>query len=511
MFWHVSRLVITTWRHRLAQLLRRMPGLWLLLPLLLLALPLTGLLAYGFFHELGESLLVGDGLVQQLRPLVMLSLCNLFLVFSFMILSLVIMLSPDDTRLRRMMLPLPLSSLQLRVGLLLPGLLMLMVIQSLLWGPAWLALVNLGLITPLQLVLALVLALLCYDLLTLAFHQAMLYGALRLFGRERPGIRLSILGLGLVVGLVLLDLPLFTLTSVPPEGLPAWTLLLPVRWMALVLEPHPEAVLAGVGLLLTGALLTGALYGLLLVRCERLTTGTRGQWAPLRWLPFTPRLWWASCAYELKSLCRYDYLVIDSVTVFGIWLAALVGLLLTRTANPLLFLLLAQVAPPVFLPLLASLSQTSWGRDRQAYRVLAATPLELHLLLSAKFWTCLVLTFVLWSLATLVLLLVAGHPDLMLLWLPPALLLPPLCFVMGILLPYSTDDPLSTLTVGAVLLLIDVPLSMLYLHIQEMLHSLPGGTIVQMLIEIAAALLLVLALYRGSLWLGTARLRQERG
>src|SRR5579875_3867940 len=94
MCWHVSRLVIATWRHRLAQLLRCMPGLWLFLPLWLLALPLTGLLAYGFFHELGESLLVGDGLVRQLRPLVMLSLCNFFLVFSFMILSLVIMLSP---------------------------------------------------------------------------------------------------------------------------------------------------------------------------------------------------------------------------------------------------------------------------------------------------------------------------------------------------------------------------------------------------------------------------------
>ncbi|WP_156025433.1 hypothetical protein [Thermogemmatispora carboxidivorans] len=510
MFWHVSRLVITTWRHRLAQLLRRLPGLWLLLPLLLLVLPLTGLLMYGFFRELGESLLTKGALGELLRPLVTLSLCNFYLIFSFIILTLIIMLSPDDTRLRRMMLPLPLSALQLRIGLLLPGLLTLLVVQGLLWGPALLALMTLGVITPFQLVLALVLALLCYNLLTLAFHQAMLYGALRLFGGEHQGVRFSVLGLSLALGLVLLEAPIFTLLPGLSTALPLWTLLWPARWMALVLEPHPEAILSGVVLLLAATLLAGLLYALLLEGCERLVSGTRGQWAPLRRLPFAPPLWWTACLYELKSLCRSPYLVIDGVMIFGVWLAALVGLLLTRTANPLFHLTLAQAVPPLFLPLLAGFGQSSWGRDRRAYRLLAATPLELRLLLSAKFWTCLGLTLLLWALATLVLLLVAGLPALLLLWLPPALILTPLCFLMGILLPYSPDDPLSMLTLGLALFLVDLPLSILYLSIQRVLPASPGGSWVQMLIEVAIALVLVLALYRGSLWLGTTHLEHER-
>jgi hypothetical protein len=400
--------------------------------------------------------------------------------------------------------------MQIGIGLLLPALFPLLLIQGVFWLPGLLALVQAGLITPLQLGLTFLLGLLCYNALTLAFHQVVLYGAARLFGVERQGLRISTLGLSCALGIVLLTVPEMLLGPALLAHQIGLLALAPSYWMTLILEPGLGSPLLGAGLLTLVTLLAGGLYAFMLDRYQRLTTGTRGQWVPLRRLPFGPSLFLSACVYELKSICRDQHLIVGWVLLIGLWLAALVGIWLTRATQPLVCLAIAVLALGVLLLGLVSVSQTSWGRDRVAYRLLTVTPLELRRLWAGKFWTCLALTELSWLLAALVLVLTAGLPALLLQWLLPALLLAPLCFLLGILFPYSSDDQLSTLVMGGVLLLLELPLFLGSALLQNELSALPGGLPTQLLLQLGLGLLLIGLLYRLSLWLAATMLERER-
>nr|BBH92947.1 hypothetical protein KTA_11460 [Thermogemmatispora argillosa] len=510
MFWQISRLVILIWRNRLRQLFRRMPALWLVVLLAVISYCGGAYLGYGFFYKITQLTASSGSTFPQLRTIIVTAFFSTFGLTAFILVSFALLFTPEETTLKRILAPLPISPMQQRPGLLLPGIILLFLAQNLLWLPALLAFIQAGLATPLQLLLAVFFGLLAYNAITLAFHQAALYGITRLFGAERVDLRSAALGLSIALGMVLFTLPLILGAQALLARQPGWLILTPAYWMALILQPDLLRAVAGLGLLSAIGLLGGGIYAFCVERCERLAVGTRGQWVPLRQLSFPSSLFMSSCLYELKGIARDQQLVVGLMMVVAGWLVATVAVFWTRASNPLLSYALLELALDLTTVLLCAIAQMSWGRDSHAYRVLASTPLEVHRLLDGKLFANLVVIAGGWVLLVGVLTWAGNNPLLLPQRLPLLCIGCFLCFALGIAVPYSTEDPLSMLTATGVMVILGLPLYMLFQLAQEALARLPGGMAAQMLVQTAAALLIMGMLYLGIHQLADVKMEKDR-
>ncbi|RAQ94009.1 hypothetical protein [Thermogemmatispora tikiterensis] len=275
-----------------------------------------------------------------------------------------------------------------------------------------------GLATPLQLLLAVFLGLPAYNGITLAFHQAVLYGTTRIFGAERVDLRSTALRVSMALGMVLFTLPLILGAQALLARQPGWLILTPAYWILLILQSDLLRAIAGLGLLSALGLLGVVIYAFCVERCERLAVGTRGQWVPLRRLSFPSSLFMSSYLYELKGIARDQQLVVGLVMVVAGWLVATVAVFWTRASNPLLSYGLLELALDLITFLLCAIAQMSWGRDSRAYHVLASTPLDVHLLLDGKLSANLVVIVGGWVLLIGVLTWAGNNPLLLLQRLP---------------------------------------------------------------------------------------------
>ncbi|WP_376793848.1 hypothetical protein [Thermogemmatispora sp.] len=510
MFWQISRLVILSWRNRLRQLFRRMPALWLVTFLAMISYCGGAYLGYNYFYKSIQLTTSSSSIFPQLRTIVVTTFFNTFGLTAFILVSFALLFTPEETTLKRILAPLPISSIEQRLGLLLPGIILLFLAQNLLWLPALLAFIQVGLATPLQLLLVVFLGLLAYNAITLAFHQAVIYGITRLFGAERVDLRSTGLGLSMALGMILVTLPLILGAQALLAREPGWLFLTPAYWMVQILQADALKATAGLGLLSAMVLLGAAIYAFCVERCERLAAGTRGQWVPLRRLSFPPSLFMSSCIYELKGICRDPQLVVGLVTMIAGWLAATVAVFWTRASNPLLSYALLELALDLTTVLLCAIAQMSWGRDSRAYRVLASTPLEAHRLLDGKLFTNLVVIVGGWLLLIGILTSVGNNPLLLPQRLPLVCIGCFLFFALGIAVPYSIEDPLSMLTVTGVMVVLGLPFYMLFQLAQEALVRLPGGAATQIFVQTVAALLIMGMLYPVIHWLAELKMEKDR-
>lgn len=350
---------------------------------------------------------------------------------------------------------------------------------------------------------------LAYNAITLAFHQAVLYGTTRLFGAERIDLRSTALGASTGLGMALFTLPLLLGAQALLARQPGWLVPTPAYWMVLILQPDLLRAIEGLGLLSAVGLLGIVIYAFFVERCEHLAVGTRGQWVPLRRLAFPSSLFMSSCLYELKGITRSQQVVVGLMMVFAGWLIATVAVFWARASNPLLSYALLELTLDLTTVLLCSIAQMSWGRDTRSYRVLASTPLEVHRLLDGKLFANLVVIVGGWVLLVGVLTWAGNNPLLLPQRLPLLCVGCFLCFALGIAVPYSTEDPLSMLTVAGVMVILGLPLYILFLQAQEALARLPGGMAAQMLVQTAAALLIMGMLYLGIHQLADVKMEKD--
>jgi hypothetical protein len=508
MSWEISRLILLVWRNRLRQLFRQMPALWLLVPFGLLYYLGGAYLGYSFIEQGLQPLVAVEASQPLLATLVRVAFFNFFGLSTFMLVSIAVLFTPRETTLKRLLAPLPISPLHFRWGSLLPGMLLLFVAQGLLWLPLLLALVNVGLATPWQMALAVICGLVCYNALTLAFHEGVFYIVTRIFGRERPYLRSSAMGLSMAVGLVLLTIALILAAQALLTKQPGWLVVVPAYWMTFILEPDPLRVMLGISLLMVGALLGGGLYTLALAGHERLFVGAGGQWVPWRRLSFPRSRFLSYCLYEFKAIWRDQEVCIGLVLIVGIAIAALVGIRWSGS-NALLALLL-QGSLLLISVLLIGLAQLSWGRDRRHYPLLTSTPLEMRRFIDGKLCTNLAVITVCWLVLASLLAAAAGSWGTLLATFPlvwPGSLL---CFIIGIVFPYSLDDPVSMMRATAVMAVLGLPLYLLYQQAQHALLQLPGGPVVHGLAVGAAVLLVCSAGYVAVQQLCAWKMEQQR-
>lgn len=510
MYWQISKLVMTMWKNRFRQILRRAPYLWLVLGLVPLCYVGGAYLAYDFVFKSLQPLAANTYQTLYLKPIIISAFFCSFGLTAFVLMIAALLFSPDETSLKRIFTPLPLSASQQRFGVLFPGIIFLFIAQNLLWVPTLLALMQLGFAQLLPLILATLCGLLCYNALTLAFHQGILYGTALVFGTERVNIRTTATGLSISAGMVLLMIPLILGGQALSTGQLGWMVFVPSYWMVLGLSSSPTLMLAGLGLLLATGLVCLVLYIFFIERCERLALGTKGHWVPLRRFSFPRSFFLSSCVYELKAMSRDQQLVVGLVMVIGGWLAAAIALLWIGKSNLLLKQGLVEITVDLITVLLCAIAHMSWGRDRQTYRVLASAPLDMRRFLNGKLCTNFLVIVTCWLLLVGTIAWIGGEMASMPNQLPLLCLGSIFCFWLGIAVPYSANDSLSMLLVMGIMTVLGLPFYMLFQLAQSTLAQLPGGDSTRLLVQFSATLALLAALYIAIHQLNRLRMEKDR-
>ena len=494
MLWQISKLILTLWRNRLRQLFRHAPYLWLVVVLACICYLGGAYLGHDFFYQALAPLTIGGQQNAVLKSIIIAGFFCSFGLSAFMLLVVVLLFTPDDTTLKRIFLPLPISASQQRLGVVLPGIILLLIAQMLLWIPILPVFVQLGLAQPFPLLGATMLGLLCYNAATMAFYQAILYVTTLLFGADRAGMRTTAMGLTMTIGLVLLMIPLIYGGVALVKKQIGWLIFSPSYWMLLVLDARPVMVFAGIALLLAASFLSILLYVFFVERCDKLALGTKGHWVPLRRLSFPRSFFLTSCIYELKSLIRDEQLVIGIFMVMGIWLTAMGAIFWIEKSNSLLSSALLQVTGYFITVMLCASAQLSWGRDHSAYRVLASTPLQRPRFLNGKLYTNFLVSLGCWLLFIGPLVWISNAPTLLLNLLPLLLIGCLFSFCLGIALPYSQDDPLSMLPAVGVVTVLALPVYMFAQYAQGFLAQIPG-TLLQICVQYSVILVILGVLY----------------
>ncbi|GCE13435.1 hypothetical protein [Tengunoibacter tsumagoiensis] len=495
MFWQISKLILTLWRNRLRQLFRRAPYLWFIVLLLGMCYLSGAYLAHDFFYQALLPLASGRSQNLVLNSILLSGFFCSFGISAFILLIAFLLLTPDDTVLKRIFLPLPISATQQRCGVVLPGFMLLLASQCLLWVPILPIFVQLGLAQPLPLLGATIFGLLCYNAMTLAFHQGILYVTTLLFGADRAAIRTTAMGLTMSVGLILLMIPLIYSGVELVRGQIGWLIFLPSYWMLLVLDSRPIIIFTGVALLLSVSFICALLYLFFIERSDKLVLGTKGYWVPLRGLTFPRNFFLTSCVYELKSLLRDEQLVIGLFMIIGIWLAAIGANSWIGKSNVLLNFALLQVAGYLITMMLCAAAQLSWGRDRRAYQVLASVPLQRRRFLDGKLSTTFLVSAGCWLLLMGLLVWITNTSGLLLELLPLLLVGNLFSFCLGIALPYSPDDPLSMLPALFIVTVLSLPAYIFAQYIQGILEQVPGGVWAHIGVQYGGITVILGALY----------------
>jgi hypothetical protein len=457
MCWQVSELILRSWRNRVRSALRRHPALFLLvglLPLIYLqGAVLTHLAIYRVLSDMSRAALP----LPSFREAIAYSFSSSFGLTAFLLVVLATLISPEENLLTQTLAPLPIPRRQVRIGLLMPAGGLLLLAQAGVWAPPLAAFVRGGFGSPLGLLGACLLGLVCYATLALLLLRVALLAVGLIFGSDRVAPRAAAVPLAVVVGLIALTVASAAGESALLTGSrPGWLWLVPGRWMALVVDGGRSAA-TGLALL-AGTAVGAGLAVVALLGLDDAAARTRGGWSPLRGLPFPTNQLVAGAVYELKSLARDEQVVLGAsfVALTAVGATGAVGWLRVHTDN--LWSPLIAVATGYLVTLLLCIgAQMSWGRDRDSRRVLAVTPLNPALLVMAKVAANMAAVGLLWLLLLGLLTSADGQPQ-MLLQLAP--LVPLGClfaFLVGIVIPYSPKDPLSIVLAATMLLLFGAP------------------------------------------------------
>jgi hypothetical protein len=384
-------------------------------------------------------------------------------VSAFLSVSIVSLLSPDETVIVRVLAPLPISAVHRRIGTMLPGLLLLVVAQAGWWLPALAALATNGYASPALLTGVAVFGLLSYGTGSLLWFQLSLSIVTSLIGSERIGLRSISLPLGIVIGLIGLTTSLaIGAFSLLAGSVQPWLWLVPSFWMSLVLGQADLAPTAlGMMALVLFPLIAGGCY-IALLNTYAAGSGNKGAWVPLRWLPFSRSLIRSCMAYEAKAAARDPNLMLGFGLVITTLVAAIVaGVWLRVHHNNLWRPLLVTGAAYLGTLLLCSAAQMSWGRDQDQRRVLAVTPLSPTKVVVGKLLTNAVGIFLLFAVFVGALTYSGGEPAVFadqLRVVPLAVLV---AFLLGVAIPYNNRDPLVMSIATAALVLFGAPLQIL--------------------------------------------------
>lgn len=457
MFWHITKLILRTWGHRWQRLTDLYPLLW------------VGVVLFPLLYMGGAALLHG-GVYEMLAPMTTASAPNLALALRFTLFSsfgftvslltaFAYMLTPDESLIERVMTPLPISPWQRQLGAFLPGLLLLAVAQLLLWAPMLSVFPRLQISSLAPLIITSVLGLFCYMLMIVGLYQLGAYVMRRTFGVQSAALRGPVLAV--MIALNMLAQTGMTiaggsaLTTNKPLG---WLWTFPAYWMAVALGPNSLEGWAALGLLVVATLIGCVCYGVGLQGNAKLADGTRGLWLPLRGMPLSRPVLLSVMVYEWKATAR-DYAL---VTGMVLWATLEVGagsavLWYRSHTDPSTAYTITQAMLALSAMALATIAQTSWGRDQTSRRLLASLPITPQTWLHGKLLANGMVIGGLWLLGAVGRSALVGEPlplfDVCLILVPLVLF----AFLVGIMVPYSNQDPLATMMALGLILIIGVP------------------------------------------------------
>lgn len=501
MYWHISKLILTTWRNRLRQLFSRSPALWGLILVLLIIYGVGSYQLYFATYHFFQIFSKVVSLVTRFKPAVYYAFVSLFGISSFMLMVVSIQLSPSETVLRRVLTPFPIPLHQQRIGVLLPGLLFLCSGQLILWIPIMLSFIQAGMAKPLALLCTTIAGLMCYSVIALVFFQFVLYLITRLFGTERVGLQRVAVGLSLMLGLVGLVVSLYLGQTSLLTGRPIWLWFMPSFWMTLMLTGNGRELIIGAAILLFTTFVGIGLYIKLVKHYELLLSGTKGLWVPFKNISFGKHVLTASTVYELKTMHRDQELVTSLGIIIGIGVAAVCTIVWLRLTHSIWRDMVTSVTISFFTFLLCTLAQFSWGRDHQTRRILRSMPLNSHTFVNGKLLSNVWITIVYWIIVGGSIALVSGNVSSLLTQVPLFLLGIFLAFWLGIVFPRSPDSPFSSILFTGVVLIFGVPLMMLVQEVLKFIDHLPLNTISITASKGGLYVLTLAVCYGGILWL----------
>lgn len=474
MFWLVSRLILRIWYNRIKVVLSKYPSLWLVVILLPVIYVSGSSLFYIATSQVFEFIPERTTSFPRLQQVTTFSLFSSFFLLAFLLLSLLITTAPNETTFQRLLAPLPVNDYQRVIGLLLPGILIFLMAQMAVWTPVFIAFFQKLHIPLWQLSITVLLGLACCITCSLSLYQAAFYGASRLLGAKRSGLRHSVIPLGMVIGICAIA---FT-TTVGSQALttsiqpPTWLWFYPTFWMTQALSSNPGNSTLGISLLLLATFLSSYTHRYLLYATAGLIDGTRGNWVPLRCLPLRHSSWLTCCIYEVKAISR-DLQVIIGQTLLISLIAAVCGLAiwLMHQGNTVIVEPLVHITASMSAVAMCAVAHMSWGRDVAQRQLFAITPLAPHILLTGKIIANLVAITIMWLIPITVIVLITKQTTIFgAFWLLPVGAVA--AFLFGVVVPFSPNDPLSIFVATGIFLIFGLPAQLIIQELVGFIQSL---------------------------------------
>ncbi|NOK78252.1 MAG: hypothetical protein GFH24_608346n28 [Chloroflexi bacterium AL-N5] len=491
MFWQVSKLILQIWRNKLRYLFQQYPVMWIIVFILPIFYILGSFLFHSAIYRVLIDMIAIGVFTDNVSQIIGFSSFSSFGLTTLLLITLAILLSPNNTSLSIILAPFPIKIHHQHIGILLPGLLFLLVAQISVWSPVFFAFIRSQLSSVYAVLGAIIFGLLCYTVITLTFYQLSVYIVTQVFGKEHHGLQSVSIPLVIIFGVILLiiSMTLGVNTLVSGQS-PLWLWLIPAFWMSLIFSG--KNVILGLLLLISVTLFSTYLYVYFLKQNLRLFDGTKGRWIPLRQLPFGKPILQVCCTYEWKTAMRDQQLILGVALTIGLFIAAVGATLWIRRQVDLLSAqLIVQTAIYIGTLLLCFVAQMSWGRDSGYRRLMRIIPLDPRTFLVGKMIANIIGIIIIWASLTSVLMISGSQLSLFLetfKFVPLGILG---AFLLGILVPYSLKDPLAMTFMIASVTLLGIPIQFLlqqsFFALQENI-SLPSDieTIIGWIIYIAA-------------------------